>query len=107
MGTLQVTATSLPGISPGVGCAGREQGGRDRGERLDHSSQRWSSPVHLGNSSQRGMLFREGYHTSAHTQPYQRAVQHLAAIPAHSSRGKALIPKGLSESATLHTLQFT
>lgn len=39
------------------------------------------------------MLFREGYHTCFHTQPHQRAVQHLAAIPAQGSRGKALIPK--------------
>lgn len=87
----------------------REGAGRQgqRGTTGPQLSERWSSPVNLGNSSQRGMLFREGYHTSAHTQPYQRAVQHLAAIPAHSSRGKALIPKGLSESATLHTLQFT
>lgn len=99
MGTLQVTAT--PRHQPPCGVC-REGAGRQgqRGKAGPQLSEGWSSPVNLGNSSQRGMLFREGYHTCAHTQPHQRAVQHLAAIPAHGSRGKALIPKGLSECHT-------
>lgn len=51
------------------------------------------------------MLFRGGYHTSA-TPSQTKGLQHLAAIPAHGSRGKALICKGLSEGATFQPWQF-
>lgn len=87
------------GSAPCVGCARREWGGRDRGEKLDHSSlrdgaARLSLETPLLVLTTRSAIQGELSHFSAHIQPSQGAIQHLASIPALASSEKALISKG-------------